>query len=39
MQPYADFVQQEPHEGEPATDKTEVWVFFDDKNIYVGARL
>ncbi len=33
------FIQQEPVEGGPASDKTEVWVFFDDKNIYVGARL
>jgi len=33
------FIQQEPHEGSPATDDTEVWVFYDDKNIYVGARL
>jgi len=32
------FVQQEPHEGEPATEKTEVWVFFDDDNVYVSAR-
>jgi hypothetical protein len=35
----AGFVQQEPTEGGPASDKTEVWVFFDDKNVYVGARL
>jgi hypothetical protein len=34
----SDFIQQEPHEGEPATERTEVWVFFDDKNIYVSAR-
>ena len=33
------FIQQEPVEGGPASDKSEVWVFFDDKNIYVGARL
>lgn len=33
------FIQQEPHEGSPATDETEVWVFYDDKNIYVGARM
>jgi hypothetical protein len=33
------FIQQEPTEGSPASDKTDVWVFFDDKNIYVGARL
>ena len=34
----SDFVQQEPHQGQPATEKTEVWVFFDDENIYVSAR-
>lgn len=33
------FIQQEPHEGSPATDETEVWVFYDDRNIYVGARM
>ncbi len=32
------FVQQEPLEGEPATEPTDVWFFFDDENIYVGAR-
>lgn len=36
--PISDFIQQEPHEGEPATEKTEVWIFFDDKNVYVSAR-
>ena len=36
---FGDFVQQEPHEGQPATDKTEVWVFFDSDNLYVSARL
>src|SRR5262245_18847507 len=34
----SDFIQQEPHEGEPATEKTEAWIFFDDKNIYVAGR-
>jgi Domain of unknown function (DUF5916) len=33
------FIQQEPHEKRPATEKTEVWVFFDDTNLYVSARL
>ena len=33
------FIQQEPTEGSPASDKTEFWVFFDDQNVYVGARL
>ena len=32
------FVQQEPDEGKPATEKTEAWIFFDDKNVYVSAR-
>ena len=35
----ADFVQQEPREGTPATEKTEVWIAFDDDAVYVGARL
>ena len=34
----SDFLQQEPHEGEAATERTEVWLFFDQKNIYVSAR-
>ena len=34
----SDFLQQEPDEGEPATERTEAWVFFDDDNIYVSAR-
>ena len=39
VKPFGEFVQQEPFEGKPATEKTEVWVFFDDKNVYVSARL
>lgn len=33
-----DFVQQEPMEGMPATEKTDVWVFFDADNVYFSAR-
>ena len=36
--PVSDFIQQVPDEGEPATEKTEAWVFFDDENLYVSAR-
>jgi hypothetical protein len=36
--PFTDFIQQEPREGQPATEKTEAWVFFDDANLYVAAR-
>jgi Domain of unknown function (DUF5916)/Carbohydrate family 9 binding domain-like len=35
----SDFIQQEPLEGRPATEKTEVWVAYDEDAIYVGARL
>ena len=34
----SDFIQQEPTEGAPATEQTEVWVLFDDDNIYVSGR-
>ena len=36
--PMTDFVQQDPIEDAPATEKTEVWVFFDDDNVYVVGR-
>jgi hypothetical protein len=36
--PITDFVQQEPDEFKPATEKTEAWIFFDDDNLYVSAR-
>ena len=35
----SDFVQQDPQEGEPATEKTEAWIFYDDANLYVAARI
>jgi hypothetical protein len=34
----SDFLQQEPNEGQPATERTEAWLFFDDDHIYVSAR-
>lgn len=37
--PIEGFVQQEPREGDPASERTEVWLFFDDQTIYVAARL
>jgi len=39
VKPAAGFIQQEPREGDAASDETEVWVFFDHQNIYVGARM
>ena len=35
----ADFVQREPVEGAPATDRTEVRFAYDDGALYVGARM
>ena len=34
----SDFIQVEPQEGAPATEKTEVWLAFDDDNVYVSFR-
>lgn len=35
-QPWSRFTQQDPHEGEPATERTEVRVLFDRRAIYIG---
>ena len=32
------FIQNDPTEGAPATEKTEVWILFDQDHIYVVAR-
>jgi hypothetical protein len=37
--PISDFIQLEPMAGQPATEQTEAWIFFDDENFYVSARL
>jgi len=34
-----DFTQRNPLDGKPATERTEVWVAFDDQALYVAARL
>ena len=34
----SDFIQNDPREGEPATEKTEVWVLFDGNTLYLVAR-
>ena len=36
--PISDFIQAEPAPGAPATEKTEVWMSFDDDNVYVSVR-
>ena len=32
------FIQQVPDEGAPATEKTDVWIMFDQSNLYVTVR-
>ena len=34
----SDFRQLEPSYGQPATERTEVWIAFDDDNVYVTFR-
>jgi hypothetical protein len=38
VSPISDFTQLEPREGEPATERTELWIAFDRENVYVTFR-
>lgn len=33
------FTQLDPREGEPASERTEVRILYDDQAIYIGARM
>ena len=37
--PASQFYQTAPHEGEPATERTEVRIAYDEDAVYIGARL
>ena len=37
VQPYATFTQQDPDEGAPASERTEVRVLFDRSTLYIGV--
>lgn len=37
--PVNGFIQQEPFAGEKATEDTDFWVFYDDKNLYLAGRM
>ena len=39
VRPFSGFIQQLPNAGDPATERTEAWVFYDAQSVYVGARL
>ena len=35
--PISDFTQQDPDEGGEPSERTEVWVAYDDDNLYIGV--
>ena len=35
--PAGDFVQQDPDNGQPATERTEVRIAYDEDNLYIGV--
>ncbi|HEY5087305.1 MAG TPA: DUF5916 domain-containing protein [Gemmatimonadaceae bacterium] len=37
--PITSFTQSQPHEGAPATQRTEIRVLYDDEALYIGARV
>jgi hypothetical protein len=37
--PLSNFIQQIPNAGAPASEKTEAWIYFDEDNLYVAARV
>ena len=39
VSPAKDFIQRDPKEGAPSTEKTEVHVIYDEDNLYIGAML
>ena len=38
VEPMSDFVQNDPAFGQPATERTDVWISFDTDNVYVTVR-
>ena len=38
VQPMTGFIQNDPVEGAPASEQTEVWILFDDEYVYLSAR-
>ena len=38
-EPFGDLIQVVPATGKPASEKTDLWLMFDDNNVYLGARV
>lgn len=36
---FTKFTQRDPDENKPPTERTEIWVGYDDNALYIGARL
>ena len=36
--PITNFTQKDPDEGKPASEKTEMWIFHDNENLYFGGK-
>ena len=39
LRPASDFIQEDPDVGAPATERTEIWVMYDDETVYGGGRM
>ncbi len=37
-EPATDFIQQNPHTGQPSSERTEVRLLYDDENFYIGVH-
>ncbi|MDQ2889747.1 MAG: carbohydrate binding family 9 domain-containing protein [Gemmatimonadota bacterium] len=37
--PVTKLTQSQPHEGQPATQRTEIRILYDDNALYIGARI
>lgn len=38
-QPFSGFMQEDPNQGQPVSEKTSVWVAYDENALYIAARL
>ncbi|MBU0475697.1 MAG: carbohydrate binding family 9 domain-containing protein [Bacteroidetes bacterium] len=37
--PFDNFIQKDPIEGASASEKTQAWIFYDESNIYICAKM
>jgi hypothetical protein len=38
IEPQGDFLQMNPREGEPISERTEVYIFYDDEKLHIAAK-